>query len=392
MRERIEKIMKVIFMRDILLAALTPAAAVANTKNTMATVEGILFECPGDGDGTCRITSYDMEKGLRTTIEATILEEGSYIINAQNILQIVKSMPQGEITIEIDDRDRVKITGGNSFFEINAIPGEKYPSLPLLAGERVYKIPQYIFRELISKTAFAAAVNAQKAIFNGVFFKIEGGVMKCVGCDGNRLGLAECDLEGDSPDASFIVPAKMLYEIQRMTHDTEDEIEIMLARKHVIFMLDGFTYFSRLIDGEYLNYERIIPDKFERSAFINRAAITGAAERASIVTEDKLGTSTAKTYIKLEFEENELKISSASTGGSVHENIPVSMTGENLVIAFNCRFLLDALKAASEAETVCFKMNGPLMGICIEAAEGGEEEKNPVRYTLFVMPLRMNSK
>ena len=384
--------MKVIFNRDILLSALTPAAAVANTKNTMATVEGILFECPGEEEGTCRITSYDMEKGLRTTIEATIIEEGSYIINAQNILQIVKSMPQGEIMIDIDDRDRVKITGGNSSFEINSIPGEKYPSLPLLAGDRRYVIPQYIFRSLVSKTAFAAAVNAQKAIFNGVFFKIEGGVLKCVACDGNRIGLAETDVEADAPEASFIVPAKMLYELQRMTHDNEDDIEIMLARKHVIFKVDGFTYFSRLIDGEYLNYERIIPQVFERTAFINRAAITGAAERASIVTEDKLGTSTAKTYIKLEFEENELKISSASTGGSVHENIPVSMTGEALVIAFNCRFLLDALKAANEAETVCFKMNGPLMGICIEEADGGEEEKKEVRYTLFVMPLRMNGK
>ena len=189
-----------------------------------------------------------------------------------------------------------------------------------------------------------------------------------------------------------IVPAKILTEILKMVHDTEDTIDIMLARKHVIFKIGEFTYFSRLIDGEYINYKRIIPEKFERMAYINTDSIKGAAERASIVTEDKLGGSSAKTYIKLEFEGNELKITSASTGGSVYESIPVSMTGEELVIAFNCRFLLDALKACDDAETVCFKMNGSLMGICIEKANGGEEEEEKVRYMLFVMPLRMNGK
>lgn len=388
--------MKAIFNRDILLSALSPAAAVAPSKNTLSTIEGILFECPGDEEGTCRITSYDMEKGLRTSIAAEIIEEGKYIINSQHILQIVKSMPSGEIEIEIDEKNRVKITGGNSFFEINSIPGENYPSLPLLAGEKTYVLPQYIFRDLISKTAFAAAINAQKPIFNGVYFTVENGVMRCVGCDGNRLGLAEADIDGNCENASFIVPSKILFELLRMIHDTEDTVEIMLARKHVIFKVGEFTYFSRLIDGEYINYQRIIPEKFERMAYLNAESMKSAAERASIVTEDKLGSSSSKPYIKLEFEENILRISSASTGGSVHETLAIAMNGEPLVIAFNCKFLIDALKAADDAETVCFKMNGPLMGICIEKANGGENEadsgENKVRYMLFVMPLRMNGK
>ncbi len=385
--------MKAIFNRDILLSALAPAAAVAPAKNTISTIEGILFECPGDEDGMCRITSYDMEKGLRTSIAADIIEEGKYIINSQNILQIVRSMPSGDITIEIDEKSRVKITGGTGYFEINAIHGDNYPSLPLLAGEKSYTIPQYVFRDLVTKTAFAAAVNSPKPIFNGVYFSVENGVLRCVGCDGNRLGVAETDVEENAAEAGFIVPAKILTEILKMVHDTEDTIDVMVARKHVIFKIGDFTYFSRLIDGEYINYRRIIPESFERMAYINTDSIRGAAERASIVTEDKLGGSSAKTYIKLEFEDKELKITSASTGGSVYENIPVSMTGEELVIAFNCRYLLDALKACDDAETVCFKMNGSLMGICIEKANGGEEEEEQkVRYMLFVMPLRMNGK
>ena len=119
----------------------------------------------------------------------------------------------------------------------------------------------------------------------------------------------------------------------------------------------------------------------------------GAVERASLVTEDKLGGSSSKTYIKLDFEDNVLKISSASTGGSVYEELPIAMTGEALVIGFKCKYLLDALKASDGCETVKFNMNGALMGICIESGDSAEtEEKKPVKYKLFVMPIRMNGR
>ncbi len=385
--------MKAIFDRDELLTALIPAASIAPGKNTIASIEGILFECPGDTGGECRITSYDMEKGLRTSVSARIMNGGSFIINSQNILQIVRSMPAGDITIDIDETNRAKITGGASFFEISSIPGDSFPSLPLLAGDKNYKMPQFIFRSLVLKTSFAIAQNSAKPIFNGVYFSVENGKIKCVGCDGSRLGYAEYELGAGAEEASFIVPGKILLETLKNIKDTEDDIEICLARKHVVFKVGEYTYFSRLIDGEYMNYKRIIPETFERSAYINTETFLRAAERALIVTEDKLGGSSSKTFIKLEFEGSLLKISSASTGGSVYEELPVSMNGDDLVIGFNCRFLVDALKVAENAETVCIKMNGPLMGICIEAAEGGEEEKkDPVKYTLFVMPLRMNGR
>ncbi len=385
--------MKVVFDRDKLLAALGPAAAIAPGKKTIASVEGILFECPGEGQGTCRLTAYDMEKGMRTCVETKSISEGSFIINSQNILQIVRSMPSGDITIDIDDKNRAKITGGGGFFEIGSIPGESYPSLPLLSGDKNYTVPQHIFRSLVLKTAFAIDQNAQKAIFNGVYFSIEGGMLKCVGCDGNRLGFAEFEIGSEAPEASFIVPGKILFELMKIIHDTEDDITISLARKHCIFRVGEYTYFSRLIDGEYLNYKRIIPEEFEKTAYINKDMMLGAVERASIVTEDKLGGSTSKTYIKLDFDEKILKISSASTGGSVYEELPIAMTGENLIIGFKCRYLLDALKASEGCQTVKFNMNGSLMGICIENGDSAEtEEKNPVKYKLFVMPIRMNGR
>ncbi len=384
--------MKVRFDRDTLLAVLTPAASVAPARNTIKAIEGVLLECPGPQEGTCQLTAYDMEKGLRTAVEATTLQEGKYIINSQNLLQIVRSLPAGELQIEVDEKNRAHISSGSSTFEIGALPGESFPSLPLLSGDRNYKIPQYLLRDMITKTIFAISQNAQKPIFTGVYFSIEGNLLRCVGCDGNRLGLAQTSLEERGPDASFIVPGRILSEILRMIRDTEEEVTFCLATRHVIFHIDGFTYFSRLIDGEYLDYGRILPGEYNRTAYLQGPALMHAMERASLVTEDKLGGSNSKTYIKLEFEEKLLKISSSSAGGSVYEELPASMTGEKLVIAFNCRYLMDALKAMGDVETICLRMNGPLMGMSMEPAEGDKEEKRKIEYTLFIMPLRMNGK
>ncbi len=130
--------MKAVFDRDTLIAALIPASAIAPTRNTVSSVEGLLFECPGETGDSCRLSAYDMEKGMRTSVPARIVEEGKYVLNAQNILQIVRSLPAGDVTITVDERDRAIIEGGFSSFEINAAKGEDFPMLPLLTGDKKY--------------------------------------------------------------------------------------------------------------------------------------------------------------------------------------------------------------------------------------------------------------
>ena len=185
--------MKVVFDRDVLIAALIPASAIAPTRNTVSSVEGLLFECPGEAAGTCRLSAYDMEKGMRTAIPARILEEGKFILNAQNILQIARSMPEGELTISVDERYRATVSGGNSRFEINASSGEDFPMLPLLTGDRYYKMPQHTFRTLVTGVSFAVAQNDQRPAFNGALLLVENGVLTLVGCDGNRVAVGEME-------------------------------------------------------------------------------------------------------------------------------------------------------------------------------------------------------
>ena len=395
--------MKVLFDRDTLISAVIPAAGIASIKNTASNIEGVLLVCPGEEKGGCRVTAYDMEKGMRTTIPCQIEEEGKIVVKAQNLLQIIRALPEGVICITVDDHFRATISQGKSSFEISVMPGENFPLLPLLAGDRNYTMPQHLLRDVVMRTIYAVGVNDQRAAFNGAFFKIEKNRLLVIGCDGNRIAISHVNLPGEeNPDASVIVPGRLLGEVLRMMRDTEDDVTVTLARKHIIFRLGEFVYFTRLIEGEYIDYNRILPRTHETEVFVAADILRSALERATLVTEDKLGGNT-KAFVKLEFTGNLLKISSVSAGGSIYDEIPVAKTGNDLTIGFNCRLLVEALRNAPEsASHIRLCLNTPLTGVTIEEAGGSgerayisgagadsEEEYKDV-FLDYIMPIRMN--
>ncbi|MBQ7669165.1 MAG: DNA polymerase III subunit beta [Clostridia bacterium] len=378
--------MKVIFEKETLLAALIPAAAIAPNRNTNFILECVLFDCDNDEDNKCVLTAYDMEKGLRTKIECEILEKGCYALNSQNILQIVRSMPEGSILIEVDERNRAKISNGSTSFEIGAVSGDNYPSLPLLSGDKNYKLPQYVLRSLVNKTIFATSQTEQGKAFSGVFFKIENGLITVVGCDRNMLAVAEYESEEEVPDNKFIIPARILSEILKSVKDSEDDMEISVARKHVIFRIDSYVYFSRLIEDEYFNYGKILSFPSDTNIYVNCAQFRSAVERASIVTEDKLGGK-SKNSLVINYKENVIEISSNSANGSVYDEIPASsenLDGE-ILFKYNCRYILNVLRVCDETETVKLSLSGPTMGMKLTSGDSDSKEK--VKYVFYVMPM-----
>lgn len=394
--------MKVSFDRDVLIRAITPAAGIASIKNTASNIEGVLLECPGEIEGTCRVTAYDMEKGMRTAIPCEIEEGGKIVVKTQNLLQIIRALPEGMIDITVDENYRALISQGKASFEISVLPGENFPQLPLLAGDRNYTMPQHVLRDVVTRTIYAVAVNDQRAVFNGAYFKIENNRLMIIGCDGNRIAISHVQLPGeDNPDASVIVPGRLLGEVLRMIRDTEEDMTVTLARKHIIFTIGEYVYFTRLIEGEYIDYNRILPKTHETEVFVAADVLRGALERATLVTEDKLGGNT-KAFIKLEFEGNLLKMSSVSAGGSIYDEIPVAKTGNDLTIGFNCRLLVEALRNVPEnADQLKLCLNTPLMGVTIEEAGGsgtkeyivGESAQDDEFKDVFldyIMPIRMN--
>ncbi|MCR4906556.1 MAG: DNA polymerase III subunit beta, partial [Clostridiales bacterium] len=352
--------------------------------------------------GSCRITAYDMEKGMRTELPCSVEEPGKIVVKAQNLLQIIRALPEGEIRITVDERFRAVISQGKSSFEISVMPGGNFPQLPLLAGDRNYTMPQHLLRDVVSRTIYAVGVNDQRAVFNGAFFKVENDRLCVVGCDGDRVAISHVPLPGTgNPDASVIVPGRLLGEVFRMMKDTEDDVTVTLARKHIIFRLGSFVYFTRLIEGEYIDYTRFLPRTHKTEVFVSAPLLRDALERATLVTEDKLGGNT-KAFVKLEFEGNSLRLCAVSAGGSSYDEIPVAKTGDDVVIGFNCRLLVEALRNVPDsADQLRLRLNGPMLGVTVEEAGGsgtraytpGEEEKkdDPFQdvFLDYIMPVRM---
>jgi len=380
--------MKISLDKSTLLAAVIPAAGFSSAKNTIASTEGILFRTVGDN--TCELSAYDLEKGMKTSVPCLVDEEGCGIINCTRFIQIVRTMPEGLLTIEIDTKSfRARIRGGKAEFELQALDGKDFPDLPELRGDRGFTMKQSALRAILQKTQFAIAVNSVRPELNGLNLKVKNGVLTAVSCDGSRLSLVseKSDIQnvGTSElDFDIIIPGKAIAELMRFVNDSDEEIKINVARKHIIFFIGSFVLFTRLIDGQYVDYERFIPKAPKIFVNTDAAELTSALERAMLVTEEKQQGQVKSPVICL-FDEGLLTVSSSSITGRVNDVIHTAQEGETIEIGFNCRFLYDAMKVC-DCEKVKLSMTSPLMGMTIEPV--GDEDTG--RFLLLVLPVRLN--
>ncbi|MBQ8381697.1 MAG: DNA polymerase III subunit beta [Clostridia bacterium] len=383
--------MKITFQKSVLEAVVNDSMCSVSDKNAIPVIEGIRFKT--EDDSHCSITTYDLEKGFCASVECDVAEEGNYVINAQKLNRIIKFMPDQYITITVGANCKVVITSGLSKFELHAMEGESFPSLPDLSGEVGFTVTGDILKKMISQIFFAIAITDQRPILCGAYFTITNESLKVVSCDGNRLAIREkiCSLENtdnksEPLNSSFVVPGKTLNQLLRLISD-DDLINIHLGRKHVIFQMEGKLFFSRLIDGEYIAYQRIIPKESPINVTVDRMGMISSLERASLVTEDKaLGQ--AKSYVRCAFEDDKLKISSVSVTGSVYDEISIKKSGDNIVIGFNCRYLLDALKAA-DGQRVRITLDGPLKSIIIYPVKEEDAEPSDEEFLYMVSPVKM---
>lgn len=379
--------MKISILKSEILEASLPSAGFASNKNTIASTEGILFRTVGDTE--CELCAYDLEKGMKTSVTCTVEEPGAGIINCTRFIQIIRTMPEGLITIEINETSyRTRIMGGKAEFELQALNAREFPDLPELRSDRGFKIKQEALRTVLQKTQFAIAVNSVKPELNGLNLKAKDGVLTAVSCDGSRLAIVKekdplenvgiGDLEFD-----VIIPGKAISELMRFVADTDKEMTIYVARKHIIFLIGRFTLFTRRIDAEYINYDRFLPKAPKIFVDVKTEELLSALERAMLVTEEKRQGQIPSPVI-CTFNEGQITIASSSVTGRVNDVITASQEGEAIEIGFNCRFLYDAIKVC-DCETIRLSMTSPLMSMTVE--EFGEEES---KFLLLILPVRLN--
>ena len=382
--------MKFTVLKSSLMNKLTPAMGTVSNKNTITSIEGVLIETMEDN--FIRISTYDMNKGVRATLEAVSVErEGKYIINAQRLYQTIRVLPEDEITIEVNEKLNCTISCGRASFSMFAMKGEDFPNLPDLVSDRGFEISSEKLRMMIGKVSHSIAELDNRPMLCGAFFKIKDNFIEVVSCDSYTLSRCSmnCDISSigniSDIDYSFIIPGHALGELSKNLADGDDEnVTFYISRKHAIVKKGDIIFFTRTIDSEYINYERIIPKENDIFVTIDRDRLLDSLERANIIAEEKIKGS-GRSYVKLALEDQNLVITSSSINGKVFDELDCVHEGSDIEIGFNCRYLINSIKVA-EGENIKITLKSSNMAITIEPTEKDDE----FNYFYMILPVRMN--
>ncbi len=379
--------MKILFEKTRLLDKLLPMMGSVSNKNTISSLEGILIET--QEGGLVRFSAFDMKKGMVSLLEAEVIEPGSFIINAARFLQIVRVMPEDRICLQVDDKLNATLSSGQSSFSLFALRGSDFPSMPILSGESGLEVSADILKKMIGKVIHSVADNDSRAMLCGAFFRIYDGMMEVVSCDSFTLSVCKkrCEIRDigrvSMPEFSFILPGHALNELLKVLPEGEEKINLFLTRKHAIFKMDEGTFFTRLIDEDYIDYHRIMPKEQTIFIEVNRERLLKGLERVNLIAEEK-GQGNSRSYVKMIIDGDWLMLTSISVSGKVEDELDCVHRGEGLEIGFNCRYLINSVRAA-EGETVVMSFKGARQSMTIEPKEQNEEDS----FFYMVLPVKM---
>ena len=383
--------MRFTVQKSTLMNKLSAAMGCVSNKNTITSIEGVLLETMSDG--RIRLSTYDMNKGVRAFFNPVEIErEGKFIINAQRFYQTVRVMPEDEIIIDVNDKLNCTISCGKASFTMFAMRGEDFPTLPELNTDRGFEIEAEILKRMIGKVSHSIAEVDNRPMLCGAFMKIHHDGMEVVSCDSYTLSKCsiKCSVTSLATDGnteySFILPGHALGELCKIISDTEENetIKFNLSRKHAIIKNKDVIFFTRTIDSEYIDYNRIIPKENDILVTVDRERVLDGLERANIIAEEKIQGS-GRSYVKLITDGQTLTLTSSSVNGKVFDEMDCVHEGGEIEIGFNCRYLINSIRVA-EGENIKITLKSPTQAITIEPTEKSEE----FDYFYMILPVRMN--
>ena len=379
--------MKIIFNRQEISNKIAPIMSVVSGKSTLTAVEGILIEA--NSPDSCTLTAFDLEKGMKITVEAEVLEQGAYIINAQKFNQTLKVMDGEEITLTVDSRLTATFECGKSSHKTGALKAEEFPEIPDLVTEKGFVVKENALKTMLSKVSYAMGVNEPRPVLNGCFVKTESDKISIVACDGFKLAVcsyaAELKKLANSDrgvEYSFIIPVKSVNELTKLLSDNEDdEVTVYMSHKNMVVVFEDLVFFTRLINGEYVDYNRIIIKNHKITVKAQKQEIIAALEKAALITEERIAGS-VRSHVRIEVAGDVMKVSAVSAAGSIYDEFEIEHEGDDLSIAFNNRFLIDSIRAC-RSQNVKLSMSSPLMSINVEPCD--EEEGSEL---FMLLPVR----
>ena len=362
--------------KALLQAAISTTSRAVSPKSSIPALEGILLEAGND----LRLTGYNLETGIRTTVPADIREEGTLVLGARLFGEIVRKLPDDIVTFQSENY-MVNIKCGMSEFNILGTDPEEFPELPTVEYQNSLILPQSRLKAMISQTLFAVSDNESRPIHTGSLFEVDSEGLTIVSVDGYRLALRHesIDKKEGAETFSFVVPGAALSEVEKICSDVDEPASVTQGARHVMFKVGDTMLVSRRLEGEFLAYRQAIPRNNTIHVEGETRALLSSIDRVSLIISDKL-----KSPLRCVFDSNLLKISTKTAIGDAYDECPLSGDGGGLEIGFNNKYLMDALKAAP-ADKVRLELTTGVSPCVILPTEGEEN------FLYMVLPVRLKS-
>lgn len=361
--------------KNELCNAIAHVSRAVSAKSTIPALEGI---CIHMTQGAIILTGYDLEIGIRTSIAAECTDEFSFVVNARLFGDMARRMAGDSIVFEIDENLAAKLSSNDTTCRITAMSAEEFPALPVVETTTKTCIPQALLRSMIQQSSFAASTKEDKPILTGLLFEAGDGMLYVVAMDRYRLAMRQEPL----PDVGafrFVVPKKSLGELIGMLRDdAETPCEFVTNGKHIVFSVNGFDLFARLLEGNFHNFRSSIPEDAKTVATMNTKDLIGCAELCSLFINDK-----NKAPMRCEFSNSAMAISCKTGIGEVNDRVPADLNGETVTIGFSNKYLLEALRAC-EVDKVRLHMSGCNKVIKITPLEGES-------FVYLIMPIQLKN-
>jgi len=364
--------MKFKIVRSKFLEGLKSVQNVVAGKGSLAILQNVLIETNGDG---ITMTTTDLDMSIRSTVNCEVLQSGASTLPVKLLFNSISKAAEGEVTVEIDDKERATIVAGSAKFKLAGLPESEFPRLPKDEDAYSYTIPQATLREMFRKVSYAASQDDTRRTLKGVLMSFKDSKLTMVATDGRRLALVENEIEfPKNAEKDIVLPSKAVQELQRSLNG-EENTSVMVQKTQVCFKLGEVEIYSKLMDDQYPNYRQVIPPETAQKIAVDRQLLLDALDRASVMTMDEAHST------KLIFSEGKLTVTSAASDiGEAKDEVAIKYAGETIEIIFNPSYVMDPLKAIDDDEITINLNNGHSPAVI----------KCSIPFLYVLMPLRIS--
>ena len=374
-RKELLTTMKLICSKSNLLHGVNIVSKAVPTRTTMAILECILIDASAN---EIKLTANDMELGIETKIEGEIAERGVIALDAKIFSEIVRKLPDSDVVIETDASFKTTITCEKAKFNIVGKSGDDFSYIPYIERNEAITLSQFTLKEVIRQTIFSIADNDNNKLMTGELFEIEENHLKVVSLDGHRISIRNIELKNNYEDKKVVVPGKTLQEVSKiLPGSAEEDVNMFLTDNHIVFEFDDTTVVSRLIEGEYFKIEQMLSSDYETKVKINKRELLDCIDRATLLVKEG-----DKKPIIMNVTDGNMELKINSFIGSMNEDIDIVKEGKDILIGFNPKFFIDALRVIDEEEVSLYMVN-PKAPCFIKDDEG--------KFIYLILPVNFNA-